>query len=115
MCVSRGCCALSLALLTFWCSETSQASGAEKRRDVPIPPATRPAKSHPNVPHFVESAESEYISANASEPFFRPRPSTRPPTTAPKSAVEPKPVRKRRATPAEETATPLMILEAYTS
>ena len=32
--------------------------------------------------------------------------------TAPRSAVVPKPVRKSRATPAEETATPLIILEA---
>ena len=112
MCVSRGCCALSLALLTFWCSETSQASGAEKRSEVPRPPARRPAKRSGRVSQRVESAESVYISANASEPFLRPKPSTRPPTIAPKSAVEPKPVRKRRATPAEETATPLMIFEA---
>jgi len=97
------------------CSDTSHASGAEKSSDVPSPPATRPASSSGSVPHFVESADSAYMSANASEPRLRPSESIKPPTTAPKSAVEPNPVRKSRATPCVLTCTPLMTFEAYTS
>ena len=87
----------------------------EKRSEVPMPPTRRPPRRSGSVDARVESAESVYISANASEPRFRPAESTRPPMAAPKTAVLPKPIRKRRATPSELTCTPLMIFDAYTS
>jgi len=80
-----------------------------------MPPTRRPPRRSGSVDARVESAESVYISAKASEPRFRPAESTRPPMAAPKTAVLPKPIRKRRATPSELTCTPLMIFDAYTS
>mmetsp|Transcript_11042 Transcript_11042/g.25711 ORF Transcript_11042/g.25711 Transcript_11042/m.25711 type:complete len:216 (-) Transcript_11042:506-1153(-) len=79
-------------------SPTSQASGALKRRLVPIPPNTRPSSSTPRRLLLVLIAPRLYSSENARVPALRPYVSQSLPTKGPKTAVEANPVRKRRET-----------------
>ena len=95
----------------FVASPTSQASGAENNKLVPIPLITLPNKSTVRRLLFVLAAPRLYKSANASVPRFRPLESHNLPTTGPKKAVDANPVRNNLDTTANDAGMPLKTLE----